>query len=116
MNLKWLAVDLQLIWPLLVDFGEGANPKRRKKLILVKHIFQHALQPLALRNRQQHSLLAATIPESVAWRDVSRQLFFVFQKPIHALGETRQLVGQILVKNRTGEQRDDADDRAHPQW
>src|SRR5260221_9082924 len=49
----------------------------------------------------------------VAVRDVLRQVFSIVEKPLHSLAETGKFFDCLAVEIFNGEQRDDADNRAH---
>ena len=44
---------------------------------------------------------------------IPRQLRTVFQKPVHALGETRKALDEVVVDNFHREEWDEPDHRAH---
>ena len=91
---------------------QRADAEIGQELVFVEHAAQETLHAVAAQQRQEVPLLLALV-EPVRYQP--RQLRPVLEDPVQPLRELGQLRQQTPVEHLDGAERDEPDDRAHPQ-
>ena len=91
-----------------------ADAVGREEFLFVEHVAQHAHQPLARGNREQTDFAAVRL-RALHVRDVPREVLAILEKPAHPLSKAGQILDRLLLEHLHREERNDPDQRAHPQ-
>jgi hypothetical protein len=96
-----LCADVTDVGVALVQFGKRADAVRGQKLLLIEEVVQSAFETVTRRNGQQ-TLGMVVCLLGFHIRDVPSQVLAVIKEPLQALGETRQALKDLSVKDFHG--------------
>jgi hypothetical protein len=85
----------------LIHPGERADAVRGQKFLLIEEVVQSAFETVTRRNGQQ-TLGMVVCLLGLHIRDVPSQVLAVIKEPLQALGETRQTLKDLSVKDFHG--------------